>query len=93
VVEAAEKNPISYDAMAGFTWFRRGGDFVTAAQAMLRKDAQVNGNFFISLTLNELILQQKKIGVVPIDARQYMPLKSRQQVMAYERGAFETGTV
>jgi hypothetical protein len=91
VVEAAEKNPISYHAMAGFTWFRRGGDFVAAAQAVIRKDAQVNGNFFISLTLNELVLQQKKIGVVPIDTRQYMPLKSRRQVLAYENGAQEVG--
>lgn len=91
VVEAAEKNPISYHALAGFTWYRRGGDFVAAAQAMIRKDARVNGNFFISLTLNELVLRQKKIGVASIDVRQYMPLKSRRQVIAYESGAHEAG--
>ena len=70
--------------MAGFVWFRRGEDFVTAAQNMVRKDAHVNGSFFVSLTLNELVLRQKRIGTTAMDPRQYRPLKSRRQVLAYE---------
>jgi hypothetical protein len=88
VIEAAEKNPISNHAMAGFVWFRRGEDFIQAAQGMIRKDAHVYGSFFVSLTLNELVLRQKRIGTTAMDPRQYRPLKSRRQVLAYE-GALE----
>jgi hypothetical protein len=91
VVEAAEKNPISHHAMAGFTWFRCGADFIEAAKAMIRKDVQVQGSFFISLTLNEMVLQQKRIGVMAIETRQYRPLKSRRQVLDYEADPIERG--
>ena len=84
IVEAAEKHPISRHATAGFYWFRRGGDFVDGAQSMIRKDTQVDGKFFISLVFNELVLQQKRMGVLPVDSRHYHPLKSRRQVSIYE---------
>ena len=84
VVEAAEKNPISRNAIAGFTWFARGEDFIAAAQNMIRKDTQVDGRFYISLTLNELVLRQKRIGAFPIEAKRYRPLNSQRQVAAFE---------
>ena len=86
IIEAAEKNPISRNATAGFYWFRRGENFITAAQSMIGKDAQVDGRFFISLVFNELVLAQKKLGVFPIEAAHYVPLKSRQQMAQYEAG-------
>ncbi len=84
IVEAAEKNPISRHASAGSTWFARGGEFVAAAQEMIRKDAQVDGRFFISLTLNEMVLRQKRCGSFEIEARQYHPLKSAAQLASFE---------
>ncbi len=84
VVEAAEKHPISRHATAGFTWYRRGGDFISAAQDMIRGDAQVDGRFFISLTLNELVLAGRRIGVHAIKAEQYHPLKSLCQMVSFE---------
>lgn len=84
VEEAAEKHPISRQAIAGFFWFRRGSDFVDGVTAMIRKDADHNGYFYISLVLNELVLRQRRVGVVPIAAERYRPLKSRSQVAAYE---------
>ena len=60
------------------------GDFVTAVQDMIRKDAQVDGKFFISLVFNELVLKQKRMGVLEVDSRHYYPLKSRRQVSVYE---------
>lgn len=86
IVEAAEKNPISRHATAGFYWFRRGRDFIAAAQASIGKDAQVDGRFFISLAFNELVLAQKRLGVFEIAASQYLPLKSRAQMTSYEAG-------
>ena len=84
VVEASEKHPISRDASAGFTWFCKGADFISAAQDMIRNDAHVDGRFFISLTLNELVLRGRRIGVTAIDPRRYHPLKSLQQMNQFE---------
>jgi len=84
IVEAAEKRPISRHATAGFYWFRYGKYFINASQDMIRKDVQIDGKFFISLTFNELILSQKRTGIFEVDARHYFPLKSHQQVATYE---------
>lgn len=81
MTEAAEKNPISRNATAGFYWFRRGSDFVEAAKQSIRKDARVNGIFYICPTFNELILKQARIGVHRIDSAKYHPVKSIRQLM------------
>lgn len=67
VVETAEKRPISREAISGLYYFRRGKDFVEAAMRSIQKDSSVNGNFYIAPTLNELILQGKKIRVAKVD--------------------------
>lgn len=87
VVEAAEKNPISSNAIAGMYWFKSGSMFVSAAKDMIRKDAKVNGKFFISPTLNELVLRHKNIGVFRVEPSQYRALKSPAQIQAFETGA------
>lgn len=84
IIEAAEKHPISRYATAGFYWYRHGRDFIRAAEDMIRKDAHVDGRFFICPVFNELVLQQKKMGVIEIDPRNYHPLKSVRQVARYE---------
>lgn len=84
IVQAAEKRPISRSAIAGFFWFRMGADFISAAQDMIRKDSKVDDHFFVSLTLNELILKQKALGVHEIEPGRYQPLKSSRQVLNYE---------
>jgi len=81
VIEAAEKRPISRHATAGFYWFARGRDFVRAAQSMIYKNAAVNNTFYICPVLNELVLEQRCIGVFPIDASKYHPLKTTRQLM------------
>ena len=84
VVEAAEKHPISRHATAGFYWFRRSAEFVEAVQNMIRKDAHVDGRFFISPVFNEYVLSQKRVGIFETDSRRYQPLKSRRQISIYE---------
>lgn len=84
VVEAAEKNPISPNAIAGMYWFKTGKMFVEAVKNMIRKDAKVNNTFFISPALNELILKHKKIGSYRVEPGQYRPLKSPAQIHAFE---------
>lgn len=84
VTEAAEKNPISDLATAGFYWFRRGRDFLTATMDMIRKDAHVGGRFFVCPALNELVLRGAEIGVCEIDRSAYLSLHEPAGVAALE---------
>lgn len=84
VIEAAEKRPISDLACVGVYYFRCGGDFLSAAMDMIKKDAQINGNFYITPCLNELILKQKKIGTYLIPRNSYIPLKTPQNIRDYD---------
>ncbi|MET3119265.1 NDP-sugar pyrophosphorylase family protein [Undibacterium sp. GrIS 1.8] len=84
VVEAAEKNPISRLATVGFYWFVRGKDFIRSVQMMIRKDASVNSLFYICPALNELVLEQARIGNFAIEANQYHPLKTERQLIQFE---------
>lgn len=85
VIETAEKRPISNLATAGFYYFASGAAFVEAAQAMILKDAAVNGMFYVCPVYNELILRNRRIGVHRIAKAQYVSLASPQGVQEYER--------
>jgi hypothetical protein len=84
VLEAAEKRPISRLATAGTYWYRRGGDFVDGAMAMIRKDASVEGAFYICPVFNEMILRGLRIGTHHIERDRYFSLASLHGVNAYE---------
>ncbi|MFH7766816.1 glycosyltransferase family 2 protein [Acinetobacter sp. BSP-28] len=84
VVEAAEKRPISRHATVGFYWFARGSMFVKAAKNMIRKDASVNGIFYICPSLNELVLEQYRIGIFTIATELYHPIKNERQLEQLE---------
>jgi dTDP-glucose pyrophosphorylase len=85
VVEAAEKRPISRLATAGFYYFRRGADFVEAACAMIRKDAHVNGQFYVCPAFNEMILRGARVGVARVGRDAYLSLATPQNVEEYEK--------
>lgn len=84
VIEAAEKRPISRHATVGFYWFKKGSLFVKAAKNMIRKDAAVNGIFYICPSLNELVLGQYKIGMFKIANELYHPIKNERQLEQLE---------
>jgi len=84
VIEAAEKNPISRNATVGFYWFSCGKDFVRAVQNMIRKKSTVNDLFYISPALNELVLEQSRIGTYAVDSHKYHPLKTERQLIQFE---------
>lgn len=85
VIEAAEKRPISRNATAGVYYFRRGSDFVSAIQGMIRKGASVNNGYFVCPCFNELILAQKRIGIFEIQRDQYISLATPQAIDEYEQ--------
>lgn len=67
VTEVAEKKPISDIATCGVYWFRRGSDFVSAAEQMIDKNIRVNNEFYVCPIFNELILNKKHIRTFHID--------------------------
>jgi len=85
VIETAEKRPFSKQAIAGFFYFKQGNFFVEAAMNMIKKDASVNGAFFIAPSLNEMVLSKKRVGVYTIDNEKYHSFHSPQRVNEYEK--------
>jgi hypothetical protein len=61
VTEAAEKKPISRAACVGIYWFRDSTEFLAYAEEVIVKRLSVNGKFYVSLVLNEYILNSKLV--------------------------------
>lgn len=55
VAEVVEKKVISNVATVGIYNFKRGGDFVAAADAMIASNLRVNGEFYVAPAYNILI--------------------------------------
>lgn len=83
IVEFAEKRPISKNALVSFYYFKKGSDFVDCAKEVIRKDNAVNDSFYISQTLNEMILKQKQLTLHKINNDRFHPLKSEIQMAEY----------
>jgi NDP-sugar pyrophosphorylase family protein len=85
VEEAAEKRVISRNAIAGFYYYSSGTLFVEAALRTLEFDSDINGVYYISQTLNKLVLDGCKIATHKISSDAYHSFYSPQKVMEYER--------
>ncbi len=85
VVEAAEKKPISKEAIAGFYYYKRGESFISAAQRMIKKDSCIDGLYYVSPSINELVLQNKQILAYKIKNEQYHTFYSPQKIQEFER--------
>lgn len=85
VCETAEKRVISRNAVAGFYYYRSGQLFLDAALHTLENDAAINGAYFISQTLNHLVLEGRAIAAFDIAAGAYHSFYSPQKVEEYAR--------
>ena len=85
VVEVAEKKPLSDRAIAGFYYFKSGKLFVEAAKQAIRKETCVDDIFYISASINELILIGKKVVDVHIAKEEYHSFYSPEKIKEYER--------
>ncbi|MDD4519389.1 MAG: glycosyltransferase family 2 protein [Alphaproteobacteria bacterium] len=83
VIEVAEKKPISKNALVSFYYFKKGSDFIDCAKDVIRKDNPVGGAFYISQTLNEMILRQKNVVLYKVPNDKFHPLKTEAQVAEY----------
>lgn len=83
VIQTSEKRPISDIASTGCCYYKNGSDFVKSAYSVIEKDANVQGNYYISSTFNEMILEQKKIGIYQIPKKDYISFSTYQMYMSY----------
>ena len=68
VNRVVEKQVISDQATVGIYNFRRGKDFVAAADRMIGQNLRVNNEFYVAPTYNQLIADGASIGVYDIGA-------------------------
>jgi NDP-sugar pyrophosphorylase family protein len=71
VTEIREKhhftaNKFDEYASSGLYWFRRGKDLKRIAQELKDKGERVNGEFYVSMAMQQLIEQGGKVGVYPL---------------------------
>jgi NDP-sugar pyrophosphorylase family protein len=66
VREVAEKRVISDHATVGIYNYRRGSDFVSAAEAMIARDERVNGEFYVAPAYNAMIAKGSRIATFDV---------------------------
>lgn len=72
VTEIKEKEVISDISLNGIHYWKKGSDFVSSAETMIRnQDKSINGEYYIGPTYNYLIKQGKKIGIYHIPSCQH----------------------
>lgn len=85
VMETAEKRPLSKNAIAGFYYFKKGVDFIKGAMKSIQKNDDVNGIYYIAPSINQLILEHKKILSFNIASENYKSFYSPKKIREYER--------
>lgn len=66
VTRVVEKEVISDEATVGIYNFRRGCDFVRAAEDMIMREERVNGEFYVAPVYNQLIRNGHRVGIFNI---------------------------
>lgn len=83
VIQTSEKRPISNIASTGCCYYKKGSDFVGAGFSVIEKDVNTQGKYYISSTFNEMILNQRKIGIFEIPKKDYISFSSYQMYENY----------
>ena len=89
VVQTSEKRPISNIASTGCCYFKKGTDFVESAFAVIEKDVNTQGQYYVSSTFNEMVLNNKNIGIFEIPKKDYITFsnyQTYQNYMEHKRG-------
>ncbi len=84
VIEVTEKNPFSKNAIAGVYFFKRGADFIRAAESAIIKRNCLEDKYYISASINEIILMGKKVGYFDIELEKYHSFYSPAKIKEYE---------
>lgn len=85
VIQSAEKNPISSNAIAGYYYFNSSKTFFDYAFQTIKNNSNIDGQFYISPVINEFILMNKKIDYYEIDNSKYISFYSPKLVTDFEQ--------
>lgn len=85
VTEAIEKKPISHHAIAGFYYFKHGYDFIESAKSVIKKGCELREQYYLSSSINEMILRNKKVHYFEIHTNQYHSFYSPERIKIYEK--------
>ena len=80
----AEKRVVSRNAIAGFYYFKTAQIFFEAAEQVLRKDISVNGQYYLSSALNEVILAGKTVAAYTVASDHYHSFYSPEKIREFE---------
>lgn len=83
VVQTSEKRPISPMASTGCSYYKKGSDFVKSSFAVIQKDINTQGKYYISSTFNEMILNHKRVGIFEIPKKDYISFANYQMYANY----------
>jgi bifunctional N-acetylglucosamine-1-phosphate-uridyltransferase/glucosamine-1-phosphate-acetyltransferase GlmU-like protein len=84
IVETAEKNPISNNAIAGFYYFKRAADFINGSFDVMKYNDNYQGNYYTSSVFNQMILNNKFITAYNISSDKYHSFYSPQKLKEFE---------
>ena len=89
----SEKKPISKNAIAGFYYFQKAGDFIEGAKNIIRKDTRVNGRFYISSVVNEIILKNGLVLPIHIPNNKYFYIKDDAGLERFNQSILDNKSV
>jgi NDP-sugar pyrophosphorylase family protein len=85
--EFAEKKIISDKSLNGIHFWQKGSDFIRSTKNMIKKNIRVNNEFYIAPTYNELILENKKIGIYEIENDEHWAVGTPEDLLKYLKHA------
>jgi NDP-sugar pyrophosphorylase family protein len=85
VLQVAEKKVISKQAIAGLYYFDSGCCFVDSASKTMLAEKVLNGKYYLSPTLNEVILKGGVVKSVEISVSDYHSFYSPSRIELYEK--------
>ena len=85
LAEAAEKQPISRNAIAGMYFFKKGTDFIQSSINSILKDRNYMGKYYTSSVLNEMILENKNLKIFNIKSTEYHSFYTPEKIGEYEQ--------
>lgn len=83
VLEVAEKKVISDQATVGVYYYKKGSDFMKAAESMIHKNIRHNNEFYVCPVYNDLILEDKDVYVYEIEDKKMHGLGTPEDLQMF----------
>jgi dTDP-glucose pyrophosphorylase len=61
------ETPMEDDAITGAFWFKKGSDFVKAAENMMAANRRINNEFYVDECINDLVALGARVGVFRVN--------------------------